>query len=120
LYRNRGNGTFVEMGVESGIAYGPQGRPRAGMGIDTADLTGSGREDVLIGNFSGERAALFRDGGEGQFLDVAGDVGLGATTFPYTTFGALFVDYDMDGRKDICLVNGHPDENIRLAGNGPT
>jgi len=90
------------------------------MGIDTADLSGSGREDVLIGNFSGERAALFRDGGGGQFVDVAADAGLAEASFPLTTFGAAFVDYDRDGQKDICLVNGHPDENIALAGNGPT
>ncbi|HET9515812.1 MAG TPA: CRTAC1 family protein, partial [Gemmatimonadales bacterium] len=120
LYRNQGNGTFTEMGVEAGVAYGPRGRARAGMGIDTADLAGEGREDVLIGNFSGERAALFRDGGGGQFVDVAPEVGLGEASFPYTTFGAMFVDYDLDGQKDICLINGHPDPNIGLAGSGPT
>src|SRR6266567_6907733 len=97
-----------------------EGRARAGMGIDTADLSGSGREDVLIGNFSGERAALFRDGGGGQFVDVAADAGLAEASFPLTTFGAAFVDYDGDGQKDICLINGHTDENIALAGNGPT
>jgi hypothetical protein len=75
---------------------------------------------VLIGNFSGERAALFRDAGGNQFLDAADKAGLGEGTFPYTTFGALFVDYDLDGQKDICLANGHPDPNIGLAGNGPT
>jgi hypothetical protein len=127
LYHNQGGAaakpwscTFTERGVEAGIAYGGQGRARAGMGIDTADLTGSGREDILIGNFSGERAALFRDGGGGQFIDVAADAGLGEASYPFTTFGAVFVDYDRDGQKDICLVNGHPDENIALAGNGPS
>jgi hypothetical protein len=120
LFRNRGDSTFAEIGVEAGLAYGLRGRARAGMGIDTADLVGEGREDVLIGNFSGERAALFRDAGGGQFVDTAEEAGLGEATFPYTTFGALFVDYDLDGHKDICLANGHPDENIALAGDGPT
>jgi hypothetical protein len=120
LFHNRRNGTFEEIGVETGVAYGSRGHARAGMGIDTADLMGQGREDVLIGNFSGERAALFRDGGGGQFVDGAEEAGLGEASYPYTTFGAVFVDYDLDGRKDICLANGHPDENIALAGNGPT
>jgi enediyne biosynthesis protein E4 len=120
LYRNRRNGTFQEIGVEAGVAYGMRGRARAGMGIDTADLVGEGREDVLIGNFSGERVALFRDGGGGQFVDAAEEAGLGEASYPFTTFGAVFVDYDLDGRKDICLANGHPDENIALAGSGPT
>jgi hypothetical protein len=119
LFRNQRDGTFAEIGVESGVAYGMRGRARAGMGIDSADLTGDGREDVLIGNFSGERAALFWDGGGGQFVDVAQDVGLGEASYPLTTFGALFFDADLDGRPDICLVNGHPDENIALAGSGP-
>src|SRR5215212_2921981 len=34
LFHNNQNGTFTEMGVETGVAYGPQGRVRAGMGID--------------------------------------------------------------------------------------
>src|SRR5207249_6298018 len=49
LYRNNRDGTFSEMGVESGVAYGAQGRQRAGMGIDTADYDLSGREAILIG-----------------------------------------------------------------------
>jgi enediyne biosynthesis protein E4 len=118
LYRNRHHGTFQEIGVEAGVAYGMRGRARAGMGIDTADLVGEGREDVLIGNFSGERVALFRDGGGGQFVDAAEEAGLGEASYPYTTFGAVFVDYDLDGRKDICLANGHADESVGRAGSG--
>jgi hypothetical protein len=120
LFRNRGNGTFQEIGVEAGVAYGTRGSARAGMGIDTADLRGDGREDVLIGNFSGERAALFRDAGGGQFVDAAEEAGLGTASYPYTTFGAVFLDHDLDGRKDSALANGHPDENIGLDGSGPT
>jgi hypothetical protein len=37
LYRNRGNGTFVEEGVVSGAALSSDGRPQAGMGVDAGD-----------------------------------------------------------------------------------
>src|SRR5439155_1748933 len=35
LFRNNRNGTFTEVSVEDGIAYGSTGQARAGMGVDT-------------------------------------------------------------------------------------
>src|SRR5437588_683353 len=37
LYRNRGDGTFEEVGLRSGVAVDEDGRERAGMGVDFAD-----------------------------------------------------------------------------------
>src|SRR5207247_2197239 len=49
LYRNNRDGTFAEMGLAAGIAYGADGEARAGMGVDTGDDQGSGQESVVIG-----------------------------------------------------------------------
>ena len=38
VFENRQNGTFDEVAVEAGMAFNRAGRPRAGMGIDTADI----------------------------------------------------------------------------------
>jgi hypothetical protein len=109
LYRNNRNGTFSEIGVESGVAYGTQGRQRAGMGIDTADYDLSGREAILIGNFFGEGLALFRPAEvAGQYADAAEETGLFQASLPFTVFGARFLDYDLDGYPDILTANGHP------------
>ena len=43
LYRNTGNGTFVDVAVTAGVAFNDAGVARAGMGIDAADYDGSGR-----------------------------------------------------------------------------
>jgi hypothetical protein len=111
LFRNNGDGTFAEIGVEAGIAYGPGGTARAGMGIDTADYDLSGREAILIGNLSGEGLALFRPGGPGgPFVDAADSAGIFHASLPFTTFGARFVDLDLDGYPEIVTANGHVNE----------
>ena len=43
LYRNKGDGTFVDVGVMAGVAFNEAGVARAGMGVDAADYDGSGR-----------------------------------------------------------------------------
>ena len=42
LYRNNGNGTFTELGLQAGLAFSEDGRARAGMGADAADVDNSG------------------------------------------------------------------------------
>jgi hypothetical protein len=122
LYRNNRNGTFTEMGVEAGVAYSAAGKARAGMGIDSADLDGDGREAVLIGNGTTESLALFRRGaGDGLFFaDDAGTAGLAVPSLPFLTFGVLFADFDLDGRKDLLTANGHIDPNVAVIGGEAT
>src|SRR4029453_17286848 len=68
LYRNKRHGTFTE-----------QGRARAGMGADAADVDNSGRPAVVVTNFSGEMLGLYAPLGDGQYIDRAprSDVGGG-------------------------------------------
>jgi enediyne biosynthesis protein E4 len=51
LYRNQRNGTFKEAAVEAGLAFNRDGKARAGMGVDAADLDGSGVPSVVVTNF---------------------------------------------------------------------
>ena len=71
LYRNNGNGTFIELGLKAGLALSEEGRARAGMGVDAADVDNSGTTTVVITNFSGEMLGLYRPVGDGQFQDAA-------------------------------------------------
>ena len=66
LYRNKRNGTFAEVGVQAGLAFSDDGRARAGMGTDAADLDNSGVTSVAVTNFSGEMLGLYMPVGRGS------------------------------------------------------
>ena len=54
LYRNLRNGRFEEVGVRAGVAFSDDGKARAGMGVDVADLDDSGFP-TLVGDELSER-----------------------------------------------------------------
>ncbi len=112
LFRNRRNGTFAEEAAMRGIALPETGLARSGMGIDAADLEGTGGETILIGNFADEMLGLYRPEAGSLYQDVAGKVGVGAASRPFTTFGCLFSDLNNDGWLDIVAANGHIDDRM--------
>jgi hypothetical protein len=112
LYRNLGNGKFAEEGVRSGVAYSEDGVARGGMGIDWADFDGSNRPSIAIGNFAGQMLGLYHNEGNGLFVDQAPRSSVGRATLLSLTFAVLFFDYDLDGRSDLFIVNGHIDDQI--------
>ncbi len=120
LYHNQGDGTFKEVGVQSGIALSEQGKSRAGMGIDSADTTHKGVFDILITNFTGEQLSLYRRDVSGLYLDVAARSGVGTETQKFLGFGAFFVDFDLDGWQDIFINNGHIHDDIETREPGVT
>ena len=112
LYHNRGDGTFEESGVISGMAFSETGVARGGMGIDAADFDGSGRQSLVIGNFANEMVALYKNEGNLLFVDVAPSAQIGRPTLLSLTFAAFFFDYDLDGHLDMLAANGHLDPEI--------
>ncbi len=114
LYRNEGDGTFTEHGVSAGIAYAEDGKARGAMGVDAADYDRSGRFHLLVGNFANEMLNLFHNEGNGLFVDEAPTSEVGRDSLLSLTFGAFFIDYDLDGYSDIFCVNGHLDEEIEI------
>ncbi len=109
LYQNKGDGTFAEVGLWSGVAYNEDGQMEAGMGCDFGDYDNDGDLDIFVVNFQLESVTLYRNEGDGFFTDVSFSVGLGKETFSHLTFGANFFDYDNDGHLDIFCANGHVD-----------
>jgi enediyne biosynthesis protein E4 len=113
LYRNNRNGTFKEVGVEAGVAFSPDGKARAGMGIDTGDFNNSGVPGIAITNFDNEMLGLYRPLGKGVYEDVAISAGVGFPTKPMLGFGCVFADMDLDGALDLVVANGHIDDTVR-------
>ncbi|HEX6284761.1 MAG TPA: VCBS repeat-containing protein, partial [Pyrinomonadaceae bacterium] len=107
LYRNNRNGTFTDNGVIAGVAFSQAGTARAGMGVDAGDYDGSGRQSVVIGNFTNESIALYQNDGSGLFTDDAPASGIGKTSAQSLTFACFFFDYNLDGLLDIFAANGH-------------
>ena len=112
LYRNRGDGTFEDIATRAGVAFNEAGVARAGMGVDAADYDHSGRQSVVIGNFSNEMIALYTNEGTGVFVDEAPATTIGRASLLTLAFAAFFFDYDLDGRVDIFAANGHVADDV--------
>ena len=112
LLLNRHDGTFVDGGLESEVAYDRNGNARAGMGVDAGDVDGDGRADVAVTNFNYEFHSLFLNQAGGPFDDWTRPAGLAGPTRLDVGWGAHFLDYDNDGWLDLMIVNGHVNEVI--------
>ena len=112
LYRNNGDGTFTDVGTAAGVAFNEAGVARAGMGVDAADYDGSGRQSLVIGNFSNEMMTLYTNEGAGLFIDEAPATSIGPASLLTLTFGCFFFDYDLDGLVDIFAANGHVADDV--------
>ena len=106
LWRNKGDGTFVEEGLLSGTAYNSDGAAEAGMGITAADFDGDGDEDIFVTNNRRETNTLYLNVDGSNFYDATVQFGLSSPSFPNTGFGTLWFDYDNDGALDLFVANG--------------
>lgn len=114
LYRNNHDGTFTETGFLAGVAFSDAGKARAGMGTDVADYDSSGRQSLVIGNFTDESMALYHNDGQGLFTDQAMSAGIGLPSAKSLTFSTFFFDYNLDGLPDIFALNGHVADDISV------
>ena len=111
LYQNNGDGTFIETAMLAGIAYNENGIATGAMGIDAADYDRSGRESLVIGNFSNEMLNLYHNEGD-FFIDDAPIAHIGNASLLTLTFACFFFDFDLDGSLDIFTANGHVETDI--------
>ena len=107
LYRNRGDGTFEDRSFESGYAVNGEGHETATMGIAVGDYSNSGRLGIFSTDFSDDYKVLYRNDRDLSFTDVSAAAGIAKPTTPFLSWGAGFLDYDRDGRKDLLFVSGH-------------
>ena len=117
LYQNNGPGadgqiTFTEAGLMSGFALDESGKARAGMGIDIGVVDDTGEETIFVGNFSNEMIGVYRDLGNGSYVDRAAISRIGNPSLLYLTFGVFLFDADLDFDLDLFAVNGHVQPEI--------
>ncbi len=102
LFRNH-EGMFTDVAAEAGIADGGRGIGDESYGTVrpcVVDYDADGWMDLFMANYGPN--ALYHNEGNGQFRNVAGELGV-AIDSHYDT--CVFGDYDLDGRIDL-FVNG--------------
>ena len=121
LWRNRGNGTFEDVGVQTGIVLDESGAAYAGMGIDFTFPRNDGQLCVAIGNFVGEPTTMHCRVPQGDtgfhpalYAEMSARTGVGRRTLQSVTFGLFFFDADLNGFQDLFMVNGHVVDEARL------
>jgi enediyne biosynthesis protein E4 len=120
LYHNLGNGTFKEIGYESGTAVNEDGREQACMGVDASDYDGDGLPDVFVTNFVDDSSTLYHNDGMMRFTDVTMQAGLSEPVWNFMKWGTGFVDFDNDGVLELFVANGHIYPEIEGKGFGQT
>lgn len=113
LFRNRGDGTFEEVGERAGVALAGA----RSVGPVFVDVDGDGWLDLFVpallcprktGYCDDLRAPrmgavkLFRNRGDGTFEDVTDRSGL---SFTRDSFSAAWGDYDLDGDLDLFVAH---------------
>jgi enediyne biosynthesis protein E4 len=101
LYHNRGDGTFEDVTERSGLAA-KKGRA---LGVAFADYDGDGFTDIFVAN-DGMQQYLFHNNGNGTFTECALESGVAFTADGkgMSGMGAVFQDYDNDGRPDVIVT----------------
>ncbi len=114
LFHNKGDGTFEEVAMVSGLALDGSGATFAGMGVDFEDYTNDGWPDVIITDLANQRYALYKNAGDGTFDYLTNPTGLGAMTLLHSGWGVKFFDYDNDGWKDLFIAQSHVMDTIEI------
>jgi hypothetical protein len=114
LYHNKGDDTFEEVALRSGVAVDGEGHTYAGMGVDFADYNNDGLPDLVVTALASQMYALYRNNGDGTFTYDSYPSGLGRMTMKHSGWGVRFIDYGNDGWKGLLINQGHDLDTVQL------
>lgn len=107
LYRNKGDGTFVDVAQQAGVAENINDESGTSMDCIWGDYDNDGNLDLFIVKWG--RDILFHNNGDGTFTNVTEKAfrnEKGEPGSPWTNGNAAtYVDYDGDGLLDIYVGN---------------
>jgi hypothetical protein len=110
LWRNAGGGKFEDITASAGVAV----PDRVSVTASFADIDNDGDADLYVTTVRGGNL-LFENDGKGRFRDITAAAGL---AYVGHSSGAVFFDYDRDGRLDLFLVNVGRYTTNTVAGDG--
>lgn len=95
LFRNRGDGTFIDVAFTAGVT-----NDRFCKGVAAGDYDNDGDLDIYVSNSNTNR--LYRNDGGMQFTDVASELSVGEPS--RWSFASWFFDYNDDGWLDLFVA----------------
>jgi hypothetical protein len=104
LFHNKHDGTFEEIGNDSGTAFGQNGESTSSMGPVFADLEGRGVLDLWVTD--GHYNRLLHNTGKLTFEDIGAETGVSQVNAQYVSWGTGIYDFDNDGLLDILIFHG--------------
>jgi hypothetical protein len=110
-FQNRGDATFEERSVRSGLAFNYDGASESSMGVDVGDFDQDGQQDIVCPALRAEGCTLYKNG-NGLFDDVSRSTRLAPVTRAFTGFSPNWLDVDNDGDLDLFLCNGGVARNL--------
>ena len=104
LFHNKHDGTFEEIGNDTGTAFGQNGESTSSMGPVFADLEGRGVLDLWVTD--GHYNRLLHNTGKMSFEDMGATNGVSQANAQYVSWGTGVYDFDNDGLLDILIFHG--------------
>ena len=116
LYRNAGDGRFVDVSEPTGIT---KAMGTYGLGVSTLDFDDDGWVDIYVANDSSP-SAMYRNNRDGTFTDIGVDAGCAYSQDgkPQAGMGVAVGDYNRDGRMDVFKTNFAGDTSTLYANAG--
>lgn len=114
LYRNNGDGTFIDVTARAGV----EAQGLFGMGVAAGDYDNDGFPDLFVLGYG--KCILYHNNGDGTFTDVTARAGV-ENTGRWGSSAAWF-DYDNDGHLDLVIANyvdWSPERNFYCGDRGP-
>lgn len=104
LFHNQKNGTFKEIAVAAGVAFGQSGENTSAMGPVFFDFDGDGKVDLWVSDSKYNR--MMKNVGDLKFQDVTEKSGISQLAAQYTSWGTGAYDFDNDGWDDLFIAHG--------------
>jgi hypothetical protein len=101
---NKHDGTFAEIGNDTGTAFGKNGESTSSMGPVFADFEGTGVLDLWVTD--GHYNRLLQNTGKMSFEDIGAANGVSEANAQYVSWGTGVYDFDNDGQLDILIFHG--------------
>ncbi|XP_070712640.1 cartilage acidic protein 1a [Pempheris klunzingeri] len=96
LFKNNGDGTFVDMARQAGV----EDQYQHGRGLALADFNGDGMTDIVYGNWNGPHR-LFLQGSDSKFRNIA----TGGFAAPSPIRTVIAADFDNDKELEVFFNN---------------